>query len=118
MVLILLAGLLSLPNEPFEAAIVDGASKWQIFKYITLPLLIPIITVALLFRTLDAFKVFDTVYIMTYGGPGKATDVLSFLIWRKAFYQNQMGVAAAMSIFLLVIVISIAQIYLKTLSKH
>lgn len=115
--LVLIAGLNSLPVEPLEAALVDGASKWQVFRYITFPLLVPIITVVLLFRTLDAFKVFDTVYMMTGGGPGRATDVFSFLIWRKAFFENQLGYAATLSIILLVVTILIAQGYIRILKS-
>ncbi|MBS7649707.1 sugar ABC transporter permease, partial [Candidatus Bathyarchaeota archaeon] len=83
--LVLLAGLQSLPIEPFEAAKIDGASRWLIFKNITIPLLKPSIIVALLFRTIDSFKIFDLIYVMTHGGPGNATMVMSLYIYRWAF---------------------------------
>jgi len=110
--LIFLAGLESLPLEPYEAARVDGAHAWQIIRYITLPQLAPIIAVILMFRTLDAFKAFDIIYMMTRGGPGNATEMLSYKIWQKAFFQNKLGYAAAMS----VLAIILATIMMKTFS--
>lgn len=110
--LIFLAGLESLPLEPYEAAKVDGARAWQIIRYITLPQLAPIIAVILMFRTLDAFKAFDIIYMMTRGGPGNATEMLSYKIWQKAFFQNKLGYAAAMS----VLAIILATIMMKTFS--
>ena len=110
--LIFLAGLESLPLEPYEAAKVDGAHAWQIIRYITLPQLAPIIAVILMFRTLDAFKAFDIIYMMTRGGPGNATEMLSYKIWQKAFFQNKLGYAAAMS----VLAIILATIMMKTFS--
>ena len=99
--LIFTAGLQSLQVEPYEAAKVDGASYWQIVRRITLPQMTPIIAIVLMFRTLDAFKTFDTIYMITNGGPGNATDVLSFRIYQKAFFQNQLGYAAALSVLTL-----------------
>jgi multiple sugar transport system permease protein len=110
--LIFLAGLESLPLEPYEAAKVDGAQAWQIIRYITLPQLAPIIAVILMFRTLDAFKTFDIIYMVTRGGPANATEVLSYKIWQKAFFQNKLGYAAAMS----VLAIILATIMMKTFS--
>ncbi|MCP4404920.1 MAG: sugar ABC transporter permease [bacterium] len=110
--LIFLAGLESLPLEPYEAAKVDGAHSWQIIRYITLPQLAPIIAVILMFRALDAFKAFDIIYMVTQGGPANATEVLTYKIWHKAFFQNKLGYAAAMS----VLAIIIATIMMKTFS--
>ena len=75
--LVMLAGLMTLPREPFEAAIMDGARPWQVFRDVTLPLLRPIIALVLLLRGIDAFKEFDKVFILTGGGPGTATELLS-----------------------------------------
>ena len=97
MMLLLLAGLESLPTSPFEAAIVDGASAWQRFLHITLPLLRPIIVVAVSLRVIDLFRTFDTVYIMTFGGPGHATELLPFYIYRAAFSSGRFGFASALS---------------------
>lgn len=102
--LVLLAGLQSLPMEPFEAARVDGASRWAIFTRVTLPMLKPAIVVALLFRIMDAFKVFDFIFVMTGGGPGQSTYTMSFLIFRWAFYFGDTGMASALSYVLLIIV--------------
>jgi multiple sugar transport system permease protein len=110
--LIFLAGLESLPLEPYEAAKVDGAHAWQIIRYITLPQLAPIIAVILMFRALDAFKTFDIIYMVTQGGPANATEVLTYKIWHKEFFQNKLGYAAAMS----VLAIILATIMMKTFS--
>jgi len=101
--LIFLSGLESLDADPYEAAVVDGASGWQILRYVTLPLLLPVATVILLFRLLDAFKTFDIIYMVTGGGPANSTEVLSYKIWHTAFFQNRIGYAAALSIVTVVI---------------
>ena len=115
--LIILAGLESLPLEPYESAIVDGASRWQIFRLITLPQLAPVITVVLMFRTLDAFKWFDTIYMMTRGGPANATEFVSFKIWSKAFFQNQLGYASALSIVAIIIAAIMMNIFYRMFKK-
>ena len=104
MFLILLAGIQSLPQEPFEAARVDGASPWNIFVHLTLPMLKPVIVVAMLIRALDAFTVFDQVFVLTQGGPGTATEVATFMIYKTAFRFSQFGYGAAMAMALLVLV--------------
>lgn len=96
-VLLLLAGLLSIPREYYEAARIDGASAISSFRHITLPLLKPIILVALLIRGMDAFRVFDVIYIMTKGGPAFHSDVLSFYAYRLAFTHRDIGSAAAVA---------------------
>ena len=97
MLLLLLAGLQALPSSPFEAATVDGASAWQRFWYITMPLLRPVIIVAVALQMIDLFRVFDTIYIMTRGGPGHATELFPFYIYRSAFSDDRLGLAAALS---------------------
>jgi multiple sugar transport system permease protein len=97
MMLLLLAGLESLPTSPFEAAIVDGASAWQRFLHIALPLLRPVIVVAVSLRVIDLFRTFDTIYIITFGGPGHATELLPFYIYRAAFSSGRFGFASALS---------------------
>lgn len=116
-VLILRAGLDSLPTEPFEAAEMDGANAFQRFRYITLPMLAPVITVALIFRVLDAFKQFDIVYILTRGGPGDATNVLGYSIWFKGFFANQLGYAAALSLIMILLMTIVATIAFNLLSR-
>jgi multiple sugar transport system permease protein len=105
MFLILLAGIQSLPLEPFEAARVDGANPWNIFVHLTLPMLKPVIVVALLIRALDAFTVFDQVFVLTQGGPGTATEVATLMIYKTAFRFSQFGYGASMAIALLILVL-------------
>jgi multiple sugar transport system permease protein len=111
--LIILAGLQTIPDELYESSRVDGANSVQRFFSITLPLLKPAILVALLFRTMDAFRVFDLVFVMTQGGPGDATDVLQFFGYKTMFAEGMTGLGASISIvvFLLVFVVSLG--YLK-----
>ena len=99
--LLLLAGLESLPQDVYEATKVDGASAWQEFVHVTLPLMLPTIVVTLVFRLIVAFKVFDEVYLLTGGGPGTATEVLSFTIYRRFFAEDRAGYGAAMSVVVL-----------------
>ena len=103
MFLILLAGLQAIPQEPYEAALVDGSSRWHTFLHITLPLLKPAILIALLLRTMDLLRVFDQIFILTEGGPGFATETASLYIYRTAFRFSNFGYAAAMSFVLLAI---------------
>jgi multiple sugar transport system permease protein len=107
--IIIIAGISSLPREPFEAATVDGASSWQSFVYVTLPLLAPVIWVAVMFRLIDAFKRFDSIYIMTAGGPGNSTETLNLYAYNNAFtnLDTGYGSALAMSLFLVIAVISV-----------
>jgi len=95
--LVLLAGLQAIPEEPYEAARIDGSSNWQTFRHITLPLLKPAILIALLLRTMDLLRVFDQIFILTEGGPGFATETISLYIYRTAFRFFNFGYAAAMS---------------------
>ena len=103
MVLLFLAGLQSLPQEPLEAAAVDGASAWQIFWNITLPLMRPVIMVALMLRIIDTFRTFDVVWLMTQGGPGGATSLVTVHAYLLAFQGVDFGHAAAVSYIALVI---------------
>jgi multiple sugar transport system permease protein len=102
--LVMLAGLLSLPREPFEAAIMDGARPWRVFRDVTIPLLRPVIAMVLLLRAIDAFKEFDKVFILTGGGPGNATELLSIYIYRVAFRDWDLGYAAVCAFMVYVVV--------------
>ena len=106
MIVLLLAGLSALPREPYEAARVDGAYRLQTFWHITLPLMRPVIIVTLLIRVIFAVKTYDLIYIMTRGGPGTATDLISYYIYRRAFVSLEIGEACAMSGILLLVVIA------------
>nr|BAL53478.1 binding-protein-dependent transport systems inner membrane component [uncultured Chloroflexota bacterium] len=104
MLLLLLAGLESLPEEPFEAARVDGASALQSFWYLTLPMLRPTILAAVVIRMLDAFKVYEYVYAITRGGPGESTETIQYHIYRVGFLYFRLGEASAMSYILIVLI--------------
>jgi multiple sugar transport system permease protein len=99
--LLLSAGLQAIPPEPLEAARIDGASAWQIFRDVTFPLLRPVILLALLLRAMDLVRIFDQIFILTQGGPGTATETVSLYIYRTAFRFSNFGYAAAMSFVLL-----------------
>ena len=116
--LILLAGLANLPVEPFEAATVDGASSAKRFWYITLPLLKPVILVAVLIRLISSLKIYDLVYVCTRGGPGTRTQTMSYFVYRIAFRTLHMGQAAAVSYLLLGIVLVFSLIFIKILGKE
>ncbi len=103
--LLMLAGLAGLPNEPYEAAAIDGASAWRQFCDLTLPFLKPVIAIALLLRIMDALRLFDLVFILTVGGPAGATETLSLYIFKVAFTFVDIGYAAAISFFVLVVTV-------------
>ena len=105
MTILLLAGLSALPREPYEAARMDGASSLRCLISITLPLMRPVITVAILLRLIFSIKTFDIIYIMTKGGPGISTDLVSYFIYRSAFFGLDIGRASALSVGLLIIVL-------------
>ena len=113
--LVLLAGLQAIPQEPYEAALIDGSSRWQTFWHVTLPLLKPSILIVLLLRTMDLLRVFDQIFILTEGGPGFATETISLYIYRAAFRFFDFGYAAAMSFVLLALTNVISAIYIKFL---
>jgi multiple sugar transport system permease protein len=106
--LLCLAAFQSLPYEPYEAASVDGASGWQVFRRLTLPMVLPAVIIVFLFRLLISLKVFDLVFMLTYGGPGTTTQVASFYIYKIAFTTFKTGYGAAMTVlvFLLISVIA------------
>jgi multiple sugar transport system permease protein len=113
MAMIALAGMLSLPLEPFEAALVDGATMRQRFFRITLPLLIPTLITALLLRSIEALKTFDIIYTMTRGGPGFATETLNTMAYVRAFEYFRLGQAAALLVVFFAIVLGISVIFIQ-----
>ena len=113
MLLMFLAGLEALPKTPFEAARVDGAGPWLTFSSITLPMLRPVIVVALIIRALDAFKVFEYVFAITRGGPGNSTETIMYYIYQTGFRFFRMGEAAAASIFLIVVILVLVIILIQ-----
>jgi multiple sugar transport system permease protein len=116
--LVLLAGLQAIPQEPYEAALIDGSSAWQTFLHVTLPLLRPAILIALLLRTMDLLRVFDQIFILTEGGPGFATETISLYIYRAAFRFSDFGYAAAMSFVLLLLTNIISLFYIRLLNRQ
>jgi len=111
--IILLAGLQVIPNEIYEAARVDGASAWQTFRRLTLPMLKPALMIALIFRTLQAFLVFDVIYIMTGGGPGNSTETLSFLNFYTFITNTNFGLGGAISVMLVVLALIVSWGYVR-----
>jgi multiple sugar transport system permease protein len=116
--LVLLAGLQAIPQEPYEAALIDGSTRWQTFRHVTLPLLKPAILIVLLLRTMDLLRVFDQVFILTEGGPGFGTEMISLYIYRTAFRFFDFGYAAAMSFVLLLLTNVVSVVYLKLLQNE
>lgn len=118
MALLLLAGLQNIPKSLYEAASIDGANKIQTFFRVTLPLLKPSILVALLFRTLDAFRVFDLIYVLTGGGPGGATETLSIYTYKVMFAQTNFGYGSVIVMLMFVCVALIAILFVKILGAN
>lgn len=115
--LILLAGLRSLPKEPLEAAIVDGATSFQRFRYITLPLLQPVLIILLILQTVAELRTYDLVYVLTRGGPGSATELVSYFIYRKAFLGLDLSAASAMAFVLLLVSLVLVTLYYRWLTR-
>ncbi|MDR6757495.1 multiple sugar transport system permease protein [Mycoplana sp. BE70] len=113
--LLMLAGLASLPSEPYEAAQVDGASAWRQFWDLTIPFLKPVIAIALLLRIMDALRLFDLVFILTVGGPAGATETLSLYIFKIAFTFVDIGYAAAVSLVVLFVTVGFSTWFIKRL---
>jgi len=115
--LICLAGLRSIPNDIYEAAEVDRASNWRQFWSITLPMALPFIMLAVLFRGIEAFKMFDMVNLLTNGGPGSTTELASITLKREAFEKWRTGYSSAFAIILFVAIFGLANIYVKALNR-
>jgi multiple sugar transport system permease protein len=118
MVMILLAGLQSLPIEPMEAAKADGASRLQVFWYVVLPLMRLPIFAAILIRFIDIIKIFDIPFILTGGGPGKATETISIYIYLLGFRYLRMGYATAASYLLLILTVILSTIFIRTVVQR
>ena len=116
--IVLLAGLKSLPREPFEAAQIDGARNWQSFFYITLPLLKPVYLEVLVIRIMDALRVFELVLVLTQGGPGRSTNSLSFFIWQTGFKLREMGNATAIGMVFLIFIVFLTIVLTRLLDRR
>ncbi len=117
LLVVLLAGLASLPREPIEAARVDGANALQILWTVTIPLMAPVILIAALIRMISAMKTYDLIYILTSGGPGGATETISFRIWKIGFTNLNMGQAAAASILLLLAIMVLTLVLIRVMRR-
>jgi ABC-type sugar transport system permease subunit len=116
--LLLLAALQTVPREPIEAALVDGAGRIQTFRYIVLPWITPVILVALVLRTMDAFKIFDTIWIMTKGGPANATQTIGIYAYQTAFQSFNFGGGAALGYLIALLIIGLAAVYVRVLRQE
>jgi len=110
--LIVLGGLASLPMEPFESARIDGASEWQLFRYIMFPLVAPFLVVAAVIRTIDALKAFDTIYVISSGGPGTASETINLYLYLQAFAFYNIGNASAVVVVFFVLILAMAMLLL------
>ncbi len=115
--LLILAGLQVIPDETYDAARVDGATAWQRFRHITLPLLKPALLTALLFRTIDAFRMFDLVFVMTQGGPGDATQVIQFYGYKTLFVEGRVGYGTTISFTVFVATLMLSLLYIRTIGS-
>jgi multiple sugar transport system permease protein len=115
--IIVLGGLAALPMEPFESARMDGASEWQIFRYITFPLVAPFIVVAAVIRTIDALKAFDTIYVISSGGPGTASETINLYLYLQAFAFYNIGNASAVVVVFFVLILAMAMLLLYVRQK-
>jgi ABC-type sugar transport system permease subunit len=113
--LLLLAGLQNIDDTLYEAARVDGASSWRQFLHITLPMLRPAIAVVLIFRTLDAFRVFDLIYVLTGGGPGTSTEPVALYTFTSLLQNLRFGYGSALSVIIFLVTLSLAIVYIRLL---
>jgi multiple sugar transport system permease protein len=116
--LVLLAAIQSINPELYEVAAIDGSSYWQSLRHITVPLLRRAFLVVLLIRTIDAFKAFDILYVMTEGGPGRSTEILSLFGYRLAFVGWRMGTASAFALILFYIIVAISTLYIRLIRQE
>jgi len=116
--LLILAGLQVIPGELYQAAKVDGAGPWKRFWYVTWPLIRPALLIALLFRTIDAFRVFDLAFVMTQGGPADATNVLQLYGYKKMFVEGWMGYGSSISVCVFGMVLVLAILYVRTAGRR
>ena len=110
--LIVLGGLAALPTEPYESARLDGATEWQLFRHITLPLVAPFLIVAAVIRTIDAIKAFDTIYVISQGGPGTASETINLYLYLQAFAFYNVGNASAVVVVFFAIILALALLLL------
>jgi multiple sugar transport system permease protein len=115
--LILMAGLQALPREPIESAAIDGASAWQTFRHVTLPMLTPFVAIAMVLRVIQAVKTFDSFKVLTGGGPGVSTEVINLEIYRVALQSFRIGAAAAVAMLLLLLLTLLIPLLLRIVGR-
>ncbi|MCA1042519.1 sugar ABC transporter permease [Bacillus infantis] len=115
MMLVLLAGLKGIPQSLYEAAEIDGASRWQKFRYVTIPSLIPVATVALLIRIIDAARTFDIVWVLTQGGPGFSSELLSTYMYKTLTRYGQVGESSAMAVIFIILLLGLSSFFITKL---
>jgi len=116
--ILLLAGLQSLPQEPYEAAAIDGASRWQTFRYLTFPMLLPVTFTAILIRGVEMFKLLDIAVVVTGGGPGQATETITMYAYQVAIKNFDLGYASALSYVLLALVVVTSTIFVRLVGRR
>jgi multiple sugar transport system permease protein len=116
-VLLLLAGLQVIPPDLYQAARIDGANSWQLFRHVTLPLLKPVILLVLLFRTMDAARVFDLIYVLTGGGPANRTETLVVYAYKSLYRMLEFGYGSALSVATFLFILGLSLVYLVTLRR-
>jgi len=116
--IVLLAGLRSLPREPVESAMIDGATRLQIFRLITLPMLKPVLVVVLIFRTIDSLKAFDIIWVITAGGPGTSSETLYVYAYNAAFKYLELGYGSAVIVIFAVIVACVSVLLMRARSRE
>jgi len=116
-VLILLAGLQALPREPYDAALVDGASNWQLFRHITLPLMAPLVLTATILRFMDILRIFAVIFVMFGGGPGDATTTLPIYIYKATLVARNVGRGSAVSVMLIIIIVTLTFLLVRLLER-
>ncbi|HHY47156.1 MAG TPA: sugar ABC transporter permease [Firmicutes bacterium] len=114
----LLAGIQSLPQDPYEAATIDGATGWQLFWYVTFPMLLPVSVTVIFLRAIEAFKVFDKIFVLTGGGPGMATESSTFYIYTLAFRHFNLGYASAAAYILLILIVFASTVLLNRIRRQ
>ncbi len=112
-----LMGLTTIPRDPVEASIIDGANKWQTFRHVTVPMLRPITTVVITMAVVNSFKTFDIIYVITRGGPYRSSETLAITMFRETFTSFRMGYGAAIAVLLSIIVIGVSASYIKGMTK-
>jgi multiple sugar transport system permease protein len=116
-VLLLLAGLQVIPDDLYRAARIDGANRWQSFRYVTLPMLMPVILLTLLFRTMDAARVFDVIFVLTGGGPANASESLVVYAYKLLYRNLQFGYGSAISVATFLFIFGLSLIYVFFLRR-